>query len=369
MARGSKRRRGDAWQLRVHVGDGRYVSKTVRGTEREADRHLRRFVDEHDRPDARPNTNMTVREWFDEWISAREAGGLAPATIRGYVSKIETCIVPSIGSVPLDRVAAGDVERVLRHMADRGLSVASRRQAYAIMRRAFQDATVRGYAFSNPTQHLRGPSVRWRPPALPDTTAVPRILAAAAEVSQTAEVLVRLALATGARRGELVALRWGDIRPDAIFVGRSLTRDHSRRLVAKPTKTHAQALIDIDGNTTEAVGAHRRRMAERAAALGASLTDDCWVFSDDPPSRVPHDPDWATRIWVRVRAGAGVELPFKDLRHLSATYLLASGIPAHEVAARLRHASPQTTLRYYAARTSPVRDQTREALGRLFAGD
>lgn len=368
MARGSKRKRGDAWQLRVYVGGGRYVSKTFRGSEREADRALRRMLDQHDSPGRRTPTDLTVAEWCDRWCDTREADGLAAETLRGYRAKIRTHIAPTIGAIPLDRVTVDDIERVLRLMTDRGLSVASRRQTYAVMRRALEDAALRGHLSSNPAQLVRAPTVRWTPPDIPDSRQVGKILAAADEHSPTAGVLVRLAIATGARRGELLALHWSDIRQNAVYIGRAISRDRHSRLVEKPTKTHAQAEVDIDPHTAETVEAHRLRMVERCLAVGDPLGRDRYVFSGDPACRLPFDPGWASKTWHAVRDGAGVDMPFKDLRHLSASYLLEQGIPAHEVAARLRHASPQTTLRYYAARTSTVREQTRSALSDLIGG-
>lgn len=373
MARGSKRKRGDAWQLRVYAGqtpDGqdRYVSRTVRGSERDADRALRRLLDDHDSDTRRVPTDITVAEWVDRWVDLREAEGLAPETIRGYRSKAHW-IIDSIGSRPLDRMCAADVERVLTYLAEHEVAQWSRRHVWNILRGALDTAVQRGLLHRNPCLDVKAPRTPATRPDPPGPEIVPAVLQAADNDTHLCTApFVRLALATGARRGELLGLMWRDIDRDngRVWIGRTVTRTLKGELVTKETKTSAQAWVTVNGDTLTHLETLRRLMVERALAVGAQLGGDRFVFSDEAACRRPFDPSWATHAWARVRTAAGVNMRLHDLRHFSATYLLDHGVPLPEVSARLRHAQTATTVRFYTGRTPGMDDAATTALEDLF---
>lgn len=373
MARGSKRKRGDAWQLRVYIGQDtagrdRYVSRSVRGTEKDADRALRRLLDEYDTDSRRVPTDITVAEWIDRWIALRSAEGLAASTIRGYQAKVHWITDP-IGRRPLDRLGPADVERVLTHLAGHDVAQWSRRQTWNILRGALDAAVQRGLLHRNPCLDVRAPRTPATRPDPPGPEIVPAVLQAADSDSHLCTApFVRLALATGARRGELLGLMWRDIdrKHRRVWIGRTVTRTLKGDLVTKETKTSAQAWVTVNGDTLDALERHRVQMAERALAVGAPLNGDRFVFSDEPACRRPFDPSWATHAWARVREASRVNMRLHDLRHFSATYLLDQGVPLPEVSARLRHAQTSTTVQFYAGRTSGMNDAATAALEDLF---
>jgi integrase len=166
---------------------------------------------------------------------------------------------------------------------------------------------------------------------------------------------------TGARRGELLNLRWTDIDFDAkqITITGSTAVIGGQR-VEGTTKSGQARVVSIDDET---VAVLRQRKADQAAEQ--LLVGDAWrgtrngyVFTTGWGE--PVYPDTATSLMTKlIRAhnkpdnGAGrtEQLPharLHDLRHLHATTLLLSGVPVHVVAARLGHADPAITLRVYA---------------------
>jgi hypothetical protein len=156
---------------------------------------------------------------------------------------------------------------------------------------------------------------------------------------------------TGARRGELLNLRWQDIDLD----GKKITITGSTAViggerVTGTTKSGRTRVVSIDGET---VAVLRQRKADQAAEqlkAGDSWrgTKDGYVFTTGWGE--PIYPDTVTSLMTKL-IHANKQLPharLHDLRHLHATTLLLSGVPVHVVAARLGHADPAITLRVYA---------------------
>jgi integrase len=161
----------------------------------------------------------------------------------------------------------------------------------------------------------------------------------------------RVAVYTGARRGELLNLRWKDIDLDS----KKITITGSTAVIAGErvngtTKSGRTRVVSIEDET---VAVLRQRKADQAAEqlkAGDSWrgTRDGYVFTTGWGE--PIYPDTATSLMTKL-IRANQQLPdarLHDLRHLHATTLLLSGVPVHVVAARLGHADPAITLRVYA---------------------
>jgi integrase len=172
---------------------------------------------------------------------------------------------------------------------------------------------------------------------------------AAGEAPELACFLV-LAAATGARRSELVALRWTDVDLDGgtVSISRGVVFGPDG-LVEKGTKTHTARRVALDERTLRAVAEHRDRMRERAAFCRVPLRDDAFVFSNAADCSEPWFPDSVSRAFKRLCAAEGLrDVRLHDLRHFVATQLLSAGVDVRTVAGRLGHRNAATTLNVYA---------------------
>jgi integrase len=194
------------------------------------------------------------------------------------------------------------------------------------------------------------------------------VLAAVEHADDAFATLIRVAIATGARRGELVALQWGDIDLDAgtVHVRRAVTIIDGTTTV-KPTKTGATAVLAVDAGTVDVLRSWRRvRQTQHLAAGAGKLKASDWVWTDGTLTG-PWAPNTVTDRWRTIAAHVpGLEgVRLHDLRHACATWLIASGVDVRTVAGRLRHASPAMTLDVYASRDLGADRVAADIMGRL----
>ena len=213
-------------------------------------------------------------------------------------------------------------------------------------------------------------AVRWKwvtvnplpeaePPAAPVPNPHPPSASEAARIVNEAwkdpdwGTLIWLVMTTGARRGELCALRWSrlDLTP-----GRAVM--WLRRAISKGVdgwaegdlKTHQQRRVALDPETVEVLGEHLARCRARAEELGIELAADAFVFSGAPDGSVHLTPGTFTQRYNRLAERLAIDTNLHKLRHYSATELVAAGVDVRTVAGRLGHSGGgTTTLRTYAA--------------------
>ena len=175
------------------------------------------------------------------------------------------------------------------------------RRIHGILRRALAQGVKWGWLGVNPaaaTTPPRVPQSEITPPSGPDLA---RVLRRAWESSPELACYLVLAAATGARRSELVALRWRDLdlADGTVRIERGVVMGPAG-LVEKDTKTHAARRVALDDGTVQIIGAHRARMAARAAMCRAELTDDSFVFSNAGDCSESWFPDSVSRAFKRL---------------------------------------------------------------------
>jgi integrase len=184
------------------------------------------------------------------------------------------------------------------------------------------------------------------------------------------EALFILALRTGMRQGELLALKWQDVDLErrTLLVRASLRRVKGGGFEFNPPKTKAgRRTITLTPTVIDALKAHRARQAEERLFLGAAWQDNGLVF----PSTIGTPQDQARLaaiLFRRVLDKAGLpHIRFHDLRHTCATLLLMRGIDANTVKDLLGHANISITLGVYGHVLPNMRDRVAEMMDTILA--
>jgi integrase len=158
-------------------------------------------------------------------------------------------------------------------------------------------------------------------------------------------------MVTGARRGELCALRWDrlDLNAAVLEIRSSIAQDGAKTY-EKDTKTHQQRRIALDEQTTALLRSYRATCVEHAAMLDIDLPADARIFSPSPDGSTWPKPDTMGQRYERMCARLGWDMNLHQLRHYSATELIAAGVDVRTVAGRLGHGGGgTTTLKVYSA--------------------
>ena len=325
---GSLRQRGtDSWQLRVHAGRDpktnrkRYVEQTVHGTKRQAERALAQLVTETESFTPRPSSDSTLKILLDEWLD-HAAPDFSPKTVsttRGY---IDTTINPLIGDIPVAKLNATDLDRFYRHLLQvsgpKGpYAPATIRRVHGIIRRALSQGVRWGWLRFNPAINASPPRVTLKAVSPPSPEQVAALFRLALETNPALATFVLLAATSGARRGEIVALRRRDLNTTegVLSIKRGIVLADGK-LIEQGTKTHQGRRISLDSSTLAVLQAHLDQMDERAKFVGARLTAESFIFSDAPDASSPGLPDSTTRAFRALCAKAGVDnVRLHDLRH------------------------------------------------------
>ena len=344
-----KRRRGGPddcplWQLRVRLS-GRDHYRHMHGNEAAADQALAAFVAEIEGaglPPVSPATRFHV--WAADWL-ARTKPGLSNITAENYASYLTQHINPAIGDKRLNRITLRD-GLALQHALIARHKATSVHQILRLGRYILADAVDHGILASNPWR-----AIRQKTPAPARSSVLPpehfgKFSRPTNDDSLIGDVIA-LAIATGLRRGELLALRWADID----LAGGKLTVAGALEIVGgkvrrKGTKTDAgHRTLALPAAAVARLAQSRLRATETAERLERPL-DALPVFAAaDGHSWC--NPDSVSQAGRRALRAAGLDDSLHGLRHAHATALLSHGVNPSAVAARLGHADVATTLRFY----------------------
>jgi integrase len=161
--------------------------------------------------------------------------------------------------------------------------------------------------------------------------------------------IAALAIGSGLRRGELCALRWGDVDLDAgrLRVSGSMEQTRAGLRLKEPKTRRGRRGILLPEFAVAALRDHLRRLLERRLVLGLGRPGPAdWVFTLEDGSPCP--PDYLNRLWKRALAARKLpRIGLHGLRHSHASALIAAGVDPLTISRRLGHGTPAFTLATY----------------------
>jgi len=323
-----------------------------------ADKALAKLVKEaeDDRSGRNPGKGTTVDQLLAKWMKQITSLGRSPTTLREYQRLIEKRISPAIGGMLVTSVTALELDEFYQRLTADGLSPASVRQVHAVIRAAFRQGVKWRFVAYNPAVDASPGSLTAKVVTAPTVDEVRRMIEAAESDDHDMAALIAIAAVTGARRGELCGLRWGDVNWEELTItfSRSVAVMKGGNMISKDTKTHQARTLSLD----EFGEAILRRLLgsaqDRADDLGIEVTDLTPIFTYNLVTPIP--PDTVTHYVKRIAERAGVDTHLHALRHFAATELVGGGHDIRTVAGRLGHRDASVTLKVY-AHARPAQDR------------
>ena len=365
------------WQLRVFAGSDpltgkpRQVARTFIGGERAAAKALAALVAEVESGKF-DRTTATVGQLLDRWLEVGERSQ-RPRTLYENRRKIEGRIRPLLGDIPLAKLEPDVLDAAYRKWMDDGVSSSTVHKYHCILSAACRQAVKWGWIDSAPTARSTPPKVERIEMNVPTPAQVSALVKKAEDRDPVLATAVALAALTGARRGELVALRWSDIDlvKGRIKIARSLTTARGEHHVG-PTKTRAARDVALDPVGASVLRGRWEFVTELATRTASPLVPDPFVLSRRSDGSIPVHPDTLSHGFRRLceameqssldrlresfQTAKRSDLSpteqwpyrFHDLRHFSVTTLIAAGVDVRTVADRHGHANATMTLNRYA---------------------
>lgn len=355
------------WCASVDLGiiNGRRRRKMVYGqTRKEVVEKLR--VVQRDHAAGATFANLTVKDYLQQWLEQTVKRRNRVRTYERYAGDVNNYLVPELGKHQLAKLTPAHVQTMLNKLADSGLQHRTLRNVRAALRRALNHAMRFGYVVRNVATLVDVPgSVSFTPEPLDDAQA--RQLLEAIKGHRW-ELLYRVALGLGLRRGEVLGLRWEDVDFDAatLRITGALQRQRGR-LERTAVKTDSSVrTIAIPPGLLSSLHDHQK-CQEELRAVAHRWTETGFVFTTSVGT--PIEPNEVLRHFKQVVKTAGLpeRTRFHDLRHSCATLLIAQGVHPRVVMEILGHSQISTTMNIYAHVLPRVQREAVAGLDALFA--
>jgi integrase len=373
---GHIRRRGAAsWGIKFDVPgaegtrETRYA--TVRGTKKQAQARLTELLSESARGILIDPSRETFGAFLDRWDSWASTN-LSGKTLERYRQLIAHQIKPELGALPIQRLRPVHLQETYAKLLQGGgvtgkaLSARTVGHVHRLIHRALGHGVTWGILLQNPASAVSPPKVLEVELDILRDDEIRAVLNTLR--GNPLHTIAVLALATGMRRGEVLALRYRDIDLEAgtIRVERSLEQTGAGLAFKAPKTRHGRRTIAIPASTVAELKAHRRAQQEQRLALGLGREgpDDLVFTSTDG---TPMRPNVTTNEWIRATRVVGRPIHLHSLRHVHASKLIAAGVDILSVSRRLGHANAAITLRVYGHLCSSTEDKAVAAVEEMFA--
>lgn len=346
---GHIRKRGDGrWEAMVTLPNGQRKS-LYRKTQTEA--NAARIKVLHDLGHGIPvvSERQTVGEYLPRWLDTA-SHGLAPRTVTRYRSHINGHLTPALGRTRLAKLTAQQIQLLYAAKLEAGLAVGSVRQMHAVLRRALGEAARLSIVPVNVALLVKPPRPSRREMKVLSAEEA-RILLAAVQ-GQRLEAFYVLAVTTGMRLGELLALRWVDVdlqaEVPALHVRSTLRYKNADTYFFEPPKTaKSRRRIRLSSTALDALKQHRAQQDAERREMGPAWRDEDLVFCTAIGGAVCGN-HLSDRDFRKLLADTGLpRIRFHDLRHTCATLLLRRGVHPKIVSELLGHSTIAMTLDQY----------------------
>ena len=301
----------------------------------------------------------TVSASIDRYLHALE-GTIKDTTIGEYAYQLRHYFCPDFGARSTDEVSPDDVRRLLRKLLDRGLSVATANTIRTRISGLYEFLRREQLTEKNPASLVKPFRASMEAETLVrkpwDLSEVRDVLRA----SEGGELHLFLALCifTGLRRGEVSALRWGDVNEAKKMIDVSKTVVSSRAwkggtlsrgtYVQEPKTRSSMRTVYCSDEVMKALYQARRRFVEQVGRLPER--DDALIYKSDGSAFVPSS---LRNVFVRFCKQNNLrQIRLHDLRHTSAVIALEAGIPLEAVSEGLGHSGVDITKRIYAPKVA-----------------
>ena len=341
------RRGPTTWLVRIYVGRDsetrrrRYVGKFIHGGLRSAQAHLNRMLAERDLGRNIRSSRQTLSMYLDHWLNICARPRLRIKSFRDYSTLLARYVRPRLGSRLLGELSSGEIQALYGELLNRKLSGRTICYTHSVLFSALRQAVRWKLLLENPAQDVHLPRQARRRLIVLDVEQSRQFIAAIS--GHEYEALFALAITTGMRPSEYLALTWSDfdLEHGAVSISKTLEWRGREWLFEDTKRERSRRVVKLQNWVTALLG----RLKEKAKLADVRLGDLVFKSPNGGPIR---EPKLVRRHFKPLLEHAGLpNIRLYDLRHTAATLGLAAGVSPKVVSEQLGHASVAFTLEIY----------------------
>ena len=365
-----RKRKDGRWEGRYTAGHdpetGKAIYKNVLGrTQAEAKAKLKAAIEETKNLDVTKAGKYTVGAWMDEWFENYAKIKVRPSSHQTYRGYIDNHIKPNIGKIPLEKLTSlelqklykklltsGRIDRVESKHQSKGLSPKTVRNIHQIIASAMKLAKEQRLIVADPTEGCALPKLEHREMK---TLPIEQLTSFLREAKESGVFeMYYVELATGLRRGELLALLWTDLDVEnrTISITKQVTRTKGELVVSQPKTHNSIRVLPVSQQAVDLlVEEHKKHPGNP------------YMFPS-PKTGGMFDPDSFRHTHEKILKTIGAEhIRFHDLRHTFATLSLKNGVDVKTLSSTLGHYSAGFTLSTYTHATPDMMREAADTMG------
>lgn len=302
----------------------------------------------------KPQRSISFSEFVKKWEQKYARKHLGELTVVAYKHQLKNHVLPTMGHLSLEKIQTIDIVDFIGDLDgdgkradgnDGGLSSATILHIYCILQDIFKRAVEWEFIEINPMIKVKRPKAyRQKEIQVYTEEEVAKLLIALERELPHWRIMITLALITGMRRGELLALEWKhvNLKDGIIEVRQSLSNLKGRTIIKEPKTKRSVRKVSIPSTLVSDLQKYyihcRKKILDIPEHFFVFSTPDGKPYYDSVPTT------WLKRFFKRTGLRP---IRFHDLRHTSATLLINQGVHAKVIAERLGHADIRTTMNIY----------------------
>jgi integrase len=356
------------WLVRIYqgrepqTGTRKYLNQTIHGSFREAQRFLNLKLQQRDLNRTPRAAAITLNQFLDQWLATSAKPKLRARTFHDYESLLRLYIRPSLGSRLIGTIGQMEMQGLYAQMFERGLSARTIEYTNAVIESAFRQAVRWRMLAEDPCAGVDLPRVKRKEMEALSVQECRRFLSVA-EASEW-HALFALALTTGMRPSEYLALKWSDIdwQRGAASVSRTIQVSGAGWEFDDTKRKRSRRVVKLQSFVLAALEILKEKQAMGGAGNCCPANELIFVTESGMPLRQKV----VKREFWKLLAKAGTRsVRLYDLRHTAATLGIAAGVSVKVISDQLGHASISFTLERYSHVLPSIQDEAAAKVERL----
>ena len=351
------------WLVRVYNGcdpetkKRKYLNQTIRGGLRDAQAHLSKMLVERDRGRNLDSSKQTLNQYLDRWLDICAKPRLRAKSLKDYEGLLRRYVRPQLGTKALASVSAFDIQTLYRELLNRRLSARSIRYTHAVLRSALKQGVRWNLILANPADLVDPPRQDRRRFGVLSVEQARAFMKAI--VGHTYEALFALAMTSGMRPSEYLALTWNDLDLDhgTVSISRTLEWRKGGWQFADTKRLRSRRLVKLQAWVVA--------MLQEQIPTDQGDRGDSLVFHAKHGGPIRESRFVQRHFKPLLKSAELPEIRLYDLRHTAATISLAAGVSPKVISEQLGHASVAFTLDVYSHVLPHMQDAAAEQVQAL----